>query len=166
MVNQGYLTEGQPLPESVLRAAAVHERERERKSQRQRIVWAGMTPTERAAFSARMRRYRTPESHHLGGLRRRARKVDAEGTFTAQEWRLLKARYRGRCAYCGKKPKVLTADHVVPLAGGGRHAIDNIVPACMPCNVRKGVRPAPAYQPLLSVLAGSGAVEAASEPRG
>ena len=149
MVSQGYLAKEQPLPEGVVRAAAVHERERERKAQRQRIVWAGMTPIERATFSVRMRRYSTPESRHLGALRRRASKVDAKGTFTAAEWRLLKARYQGRCAYCGTKPRVLTADHVVPLASGGRHAIDNIVPACMPCNTRKGVRPAPAYQPLL-----------------
>ncbi len=138
------------LPESVVRATAAHERHRQRASQRQREAWAAKTPAERAAFAEYMRRrYQTPENRHLGDLRRRAAKAGAEGTFTLPEWRLLKARYQGRCAYCGSKPDVLTADHVVPLAHGGRHAIDNIVPACMSCNARKGVRPAPAYQPAL-----------------
>jgi 5-methylcytosine-specific restriction endonuclease McrA len=29
-------------------------------------------------------------------------------------------------------------DHVVPLARGGGHSIDNVVPACRPCNRSKG----------------------------
>ena len=98
-----------------------------------------------------MRRYRTPETLHASDLKRRARKAGAAGDFTAADWRLLQVQYRGRCAYCGSKPKLLTPDHIVALANGGRHAIDNIVPACISCNARKGVRPAPAYQPLLSL---------------
>ncbi|WP_306317623.1 MULTISPECIES: HNH endonuclease [unclassified Streptomyces] len=28
-------------------------------------------------------------------------------------------------------------DHVIPLSKGGRHAIGNLMPACMPCNMSK-----------------------------
>lgn len=56
--------------------------------------------------------------------------------ITAREWRRLKARYRGCCAYCGRSA-VLQMDHVLPLARGGRHAPSNILPACAPCNTSK-----------------------------
>lgn len=42
------------------------------------------------------------------------------------------------CQYCGAKTKELTIDHVVPRHRGGRHAWDNLVSACRPCNHRKG----------------------------
>jgi len=46
---------------------------------------------------------------------------------------------RGICYYCGKEvaPSLLTMDHVVPLARGGRSTKDNLVPACKDCNNKK-----------------------------
>ena len=46
---------------------------------------------------------------------------------------------RGLCAYCGKPfaPKLLTMDHVVPVARGGRSVKGNVVPACKQCNNKK-----------------------------
>jgi len=69
--------------------------------------------------------------------------------LTGAEWTTIKAAYGQRCAYCHIKPKRLTQDHVIPLAKGGHHTASNVVPACQPCNSRKGDRAAPIYQPLL-----------------
>lgn len=41
------------------------------------------------------------------------------------------------CAYCGADGGQI--DHGIPLAMGGLHALDNLVPACKPCNSRKRI---------------------------
>ncbi len=48
------------------------------------------------------------------------------------------------CQYCGHRfeSAELTFDHVVPRAEGGQTVWENIVAACIPCNARKGARPA------------------------
>lgn len=63
--------------------------------------------------------------------------------FTAAQWIAMRIAYDGRCAYCGVTPDVLTQDHIIPLSKGGNHTADNIVPACQPCNSRKGAKNAP-----------------------
>lgn len=45
-----------------------------------------------------------------------------------------------RCIYCGATDLPLTLDHVVPRSRGGPDTIDNLVPACLPCNCAKGAR--------------------------
>ena len=40
-----------------------------------------------------------------------------------------------RCQYCGAGAENI--DHVIPRSRGGRHAWDNVVAACRPCNARK-----------------------------
>ncbi|HUP66067.1 MAG TPA: HNH endonuclease [Thermoanaerobaculia bacterium] len=49
-------------------------------------------------------------------------------------------RDRNRCQYCGKRfpASELSLDHVVPISRGGRSSWENVVCACLPCNVRKG----------------------------
>jgi 5-methylcytosine-specific restriction endonuclease McrA len=49
-----------------------------------------------------------------------------------------------RCQYCGRKRNTadLSIDHVVPRSRGGRTTWENCVLSCIPCNVRKGNRPA------------------------
>ena len=46
---------------------------------------------------------------------------------------------KGICAYCGKQfpPKLLTMDHVVPVARGGRSVKGNVAPCCKECNNQK-----------------------------
>ncbi len=48
--------------------------------------------------------------------------------------------YHGKCAYCGCKMKYeeMQIDHVQPLSNGGADTLDNMLPACRPCNHRKG----------------------------
>ena len=45
----------------------------------------------------------------------------------------------GVCHYCQGKfaPELLTMDHIVPVARGGRSTKNNIVPACKDCNSKK-----------------------------
>jgi 5-methylcytosine-specific restriction endonuclease McrA len=52
------------------------------------------------------------------------------------------ARDGNQCQYCGKKHPMseLSLDHVVPRSQGGRTTWENIVCACVDCNVRKGGR--------------------------
>ncbi len=47
-----------------------------------------------------------------------------------------------RCQYCGKRfsTSELSLDHIVPLSRGGGSSWENVVCACLPCNVRKGSR--------------------------
>lgn len=56
--------------------------------------------------------------------------------------RNLFGRDHNHCQYCGKKfpPSELSVDHVVPRSQGGRTSWDNVVCACVKCNVRKGGR--------------------------
>ena len=61
-------------------------------------------------------------------------------------------RDKNTCQYCGRRtPKTdLTLDHVIPRSRGGIDSWDNLVLACMVCNVRKGNRtPDEARMPLI-----------------
>ena len=82
--------------------------------------------------------------------KRRARKLGCENNLTAGQWNIIKAAYGYRCAYCGKKPKLLTKDHIIPLSKGGGHTANNIVPACRSCNSRKHIARPPNFQPILT----------------
>lgn len=46
--------------------------------------------------------------------------------------------WQGPCFSCGATP-AKGIDHIVPKSRGGRNVIDNLQPACLPCNLRKGV---------------------------
>lgn len=64
------------------------------------------------------------------------------------------ARDRHLCLYCGSHGGrgELTRDHVIPTSRGGHDAWENVVTACVACNLRKGNRtPQQASMPLLAV---------------
>lgn len=44
------------------------------------------------------------------------------------------------CQYCGKTGGDLTVDHIMPRSRGGRDEWENVVVACLKCNVSKGNR--------------------------
>lgn len=58
---------------------------------------------------------------------------------------------RLRCFYCGKFLSVLTGtlDHVVAKKYGGSNDLDNLVPACKPCNMGKGCEPGYCVYPVI-----------------
>ena len=50
------------------------------------------------------------------------------------------ARDNNQCQYCGKRfpTSELSLDHIIPRSQGGQNTWENIVCACVSCNVRKG----------------------------
>lgn len=84
--------------------------------------------------------YRDPESFYARNLVRKARINDAvcvhgSKCVTAE---FLRSMYDGACTYCGAPAEA--ADHFYPLARGGLHCVENLVPACQPCNSSKSAR--------------------------
>lgn len=49
-------------------------------------------------------------------------------------------RDRHSCQYCSYKGEQLTLDHVLPRSRGGGDSWENLVAACVRCNVKKGNR--------------------------
>ncbi|MGH2377999.1 MAG: HNH endonuclease signature motif containing protein [Candidatus Limnocylindria bacterium] len=94
--------------------------------------------------------------------RRRAREASAEGSFTWAEWVELVERHGQRCAYCGSDGP-LHADHRVPLCRGGPNAIENILPGCRSCNLRKFTSTEAEFRERLKRESGGGSFEAAAE---
>lgn len=88
-----------------------------------------ITPTERVFRSARMN---VPEpsvvrlTYYV--------KVPYQARIALNR-RAVFARDGHRCQYCGASAENI--DHVIPKSKGGRHAWDNVVAACRPCNTRK-----------------------------
>lgn len=81
-----------------------------------------------------------PERNRHDAQVRRARERQAEGKVTINEWLELLDKYGHKCLCCGRTDVKLTMDHVVPLALGGPHKIENIQPLCLSCNSRKRTR--------------------------
>ncbi len=56
------------------------------------------------------------------------------------------------CQYCGYKGEKLSIDHVIPRSRGGNDSWENVITACLSCNVMKGNRtPQEANMPLRKV---------------
>lgn len=98
---------------------------------------------ERKAFlSANLKRWRRedPQKMAVQLARRRARKLNAEGDFTVEEFEVLCEKYGNVCLRCGHEDVLLTPDHVVPLSLGGNNRIANIQPLCGNCNSWKNIK--------------------------
>lgn len=69
--------------------------------------------------------------------RRRKRRMGlVEHDLSDAQWAALREAWGG-CAYCGATSVALQRDCVQPLSRGGRYTLDNIAPACGPCNASK-----------------------------
>ncbi len=96
----------------------------------------------------KMRQYRRahPEMTRLFNQRRRTRRQGSLANLTLEEWKAIKALYKYRCAYCGKKEtrrEPLTQDHLIPVVKRGPYTMQNILPCCLSCNSHKGTGPPP-----------------------
>lgn len=69
--------------------------------------------------------------------RRRAILRGQEAKATPKQIEAQRVKAKGKCYYCRQKFKHLTIDHIVPIAKGGGHTLDNIVFACHACNSEK-----------------------------
>lgn len=61
-------------------------------------------------------------------------------SLTLEEWQSILEYFGHACAYCLRTDLPLSQDHVIPVSKGGGTTAENIVPACRPCNSRKGNR--------------------------
>ena len=61
-----------------------------------------------------------------------------KGSVKLNRKRLFK-RDHNSCVYCGSTKK-LTIDHIHPKSRGGKNSWENLVTACLPCNLKKGDR--------------------------
>lgn len=86
--------------------------------------------------SARLARRRAGEK--AARNRRRAEKAATQGVRSLGRAVYQAIAAEAVCVYCGDPAD--SADHVVPLARGGRERPNNLVPACRPCNSAKGKR--------------------------
>lgn len=59
-----------------------------------------------------------------------------EHDLSAAQWTSLQTAWGG-CAYCGTSGVAMQRDCVQPISRGGRYTLENIVPACGPCNASK-----------------------------
>jgi len=81
-----------------------------------------------------------PEKYIEYRANRRARKRNAPGNgIPASAILELTKLQNGKCAYCGEK-KLLTLDHIEPLATGGAHDVSNAQMVCKSCNSSKGAK--------------------------
>jgi 5-methylcytosine-specific restriction endonuclease McrA len=91
---------------------------------------------------ANLKRWRreNPQKLAVQLARRRARKLNAEGDFTVEDFEALCKKYGNACLRCGGRDALLTPDHIVPLSLGGSNRIENIQPLCLSCNSWKNVK--------------------------
>jgi 5-methylcytosine-specific restriction endonuclease McrA len=68
--------------------------------------------------------------------RRRRRLAGVDHDLTEEQWAAVKAAWAG-CAYCGATDRPVQRDCVLPISRGGRYTLDNVAPACGPCNASK-----------------------------
>lgn len=72
--------------------------------------------------------------------KRRALKVTTQvAEISKEEYSALFVEYSQQCWICETilDSSAVVWDHVQPLARGGSHTVDNLRPACNPCNIRK-----------------------------
>jgi 5-methylcytosine-specific restriction endonuclease McrA len=104
---------------------------------------------ERIAERSRRWRKANPEKVAEYRHRRRAQKLDAEGSLSAEDWQSVLDYYDGLgCLACGDVQGPLTIDHVIPLVKGGAHDIHNVQPLCLSCNSKKYTKTTD-YRPML-----------------
>lgn len=100
------------------------------------------TEKRKAFLSANLKRWRreNPQKMAVQLARRRARRPNAEGDFTVEEFEALCEKYGNTCLRCDDREALLTPDHVVPLSLGGSNLTENIQPLCGNCNSWKNVK--------------------------
>lgn len=80
------------------------------------------------------------ESAKRNNAKRKRLLANAECTLTFQEWTEIQKAQNHLCFYCKKPMEKPTQDHVIPVSRGGNHTKENVVAACLPCNLKKGNR--------------------------
>jgi 5-methylcytosine-specific restriction endonuclease McrA len=105
------------------------------KAKAQSAAWYKANPEKIKARCAAWRKA-NPERVGVNNARRRAIKRGATIVpFTAEQLTQHLNNLGNVCVYCGASWR--HADHFIPLNKGGKHSLDNLVPACVACNTSK-----------------------------
>lgn len=126
-VDRGYFkTHYDANREAILvRCRAAHFRDRDRRNIEAK-AWAKANPEKRRIISMSYK------------ARRRAQEKDGISTAALRTWI---GQQKKVCYWCGTKcGRRFQIDHYAPLSKGGRHAADNLVISCRPCNLRKNAK--------------------------
>lgn len=92
-------------------------------------IWAQLNPM------------RCRASRKMHKALRRARELEAEGFFTAEDIRIAYRSQKGKCWHCFKPVgRDFHADHLISLKRGGTNWPNNIVISCPFCNLSKGAK--------------------------
>ena len=87
---------------------------------------------------------RLSPSRRLAPICRDALTRHWKGRPPRRVWQLLRLivfeRDGWTCVYCGKRTWELTCDHVVPVSRGGSSTLENLVTACLACNLAKATK--------------------------
>jgi 5-methylcytosine-specific restriction endonuclease McrA len=90
-------------------------------------------------------------TYGLAKQRRKERELKAKGSHTKEDFIKLCAETNNTCYYCGKETTHLVREHKIPLFRNGSNDIDNIVPSCWKCNLKKGIRTTEEYSNVLQL---------------
>jgi 5-methylcytosine-specific restriction endonuclease McrA len=111
--------------------------ERAARGEARRLALLAKPKKERVVLTDAERAERKREERRNWKHRRRALLAGQECKATPSQIRKHCEKAKGICFYCRRKFKSLTVDHIVPMAKGGTHTLDNIVFACHACNSEK-----------------------------
>lgn len=93
-------------------------------------------------FRERMKKYsifarkKNIQKHYIREHLYRAKRRNAEGKFTLEEWQEILKKNNFQCIMCGTKAN-LSIDHIIPLSKNGTNYVWNLQPLCRSCNSRK-----------------------------
>lgn len=85
----------------------------------------------------RVSAYRKTDAGRAAETRKRAKRENALGTFTAADIEAIRKAQGNRCYLCHKTLKAYHVDHFIPLALGGTNDPGNLRLACPKCNQSK-----------------------------
>lgn len=92
---------------------------------------------EQNALYMRIYRKENYEQIKIQKMKRRARKLAAEGSYTKEDISNLYIEQEGKCYYCKIPMEIITIDHKIPLTRGGSNYKENLALSCPTCNSRK-----------------------------
>jgi 5-methylcytosine-specific restriction endonuclease McrA len=117
-----------------------HINHREQHNENARVYYANHVEQ----FSAYNKQYRKDNADSITLRNQRRRHSLQQFPIIQQnEINQLMENYNYQCFYCHievKRGINLHLDHKLPLSRGGSHTIDNLVPACQTCNLKKGTK--------------------------
>ena len=79
-------------------------------------------------------------------MRKKFALVKESDFLTESVWKCITQLFFGKCVYCLERDGT-TQDHVIPVSKGGKHVVENVLPACTRCNSSKNNKPLDEWRP-------------------